>query len=143
MKKDMSDNKYGAWVAKIRDRGTAVRMARECAFAMLFWAVVQAAFSLKYGHSLLVHSVILAGGGFALLRWKSRVAAVVLALYALTNAGITLAANAGIAVEGGKNLALALMIAWTALKAVEAAFRLHGRFALTASQPTSSSAGKS
>ncbi|TCS37231.1 hypothetical protein EDC30_10429 [Paucimonas lemoignei] len=104
-------------------------MARECAFAMLFWAVVQAAFAWKYGPSLFGHAVVLAVGGFCLLRWKSRGAAVALALYALINMSITLAINSGVAIEGGKNLALALMISWTAVKAVEATFRLQGRFA--------------
>jgi hypothetical protein len=127
----MADNKYGAWLARIPDRDTANNMARECAMAMLFWAVVQAAFALKYGPSLLVHAVVLAAGGFWLLRRKCRAAAIALALYALANMGITLAINAGVALEGGKNIALALMIAWTAIKAIEATFRLQGRFAFT------------
>lgn len=139
----MAENKYGAWLAKIADRDTANSMARESALAMLFWAVVQAAFSWKYGSSLLVHSVILAMGGLALLRWKSRAAAVMLALYALTNACLTLAINAGTPLPGGRNIALALMIAWTAFKAVEATFRLQGRFALTPVSPTSFSSGES
>lgn len=125
----MAKNKYGAWLAKIPDHDTANSMARECAIAMLFWAAVQAGFSFKYGYSLLIHAGVLVLGGFWLLRAKHRAAAVVLAIYALINAGITLAIHSGVALEGGKNLALALMIAWTALKAVEATFRLHGRFA--------------
>lgn len=129
----MTDKKFGAWLAKIPDRETASSMARECAIAMLFWAVVQTAFSFKYGPSLLIHALILAVGGLSLLYWKSRVAAAVLLLYALANAGITFAIHAGMPLEGGKNIALVLMIAWTALKAVEATFRLRGRFAFAAS----------
>jgi len=129
----MADKKYGAWLARIGDRDTASSMARECAIAMLFWAAVQAAFSFKYGTSLLIHALILAGGGLCLLRWKSRAAAVALFLYALTNAGITLSINSGMPLEGGKNIALAMMITWTALKAMEATFRLQGRFAFAAS----------
>lgn len=127
------DNKFGAWLTRISDRETAGSMARECAIAMLFWAAVQAAFSFKYGSSLLIHALVLAGAGVWLLRSKSRAAAIVLALYALINAGITLAINAGVPLEGGRNLALALMIAWTAIKAVEAAFRLHGKYAFAVS----------
>lgn len=129
----MADKKFGAWLAKIPDRETASSMARECAIAMLFWAVVQTAFSFKYGPSLLIHALILAVGSLGLLYWKSRVAAAVLLLYALANAGITFAIHAGMPLEGGKNIALVLMIAWTALKAVEATFRLRGRFAFAAS----------
>jgi len=129
----MANNKYGAWMARIGTRAAANSMTRECAIAMLFWAAVQAAFSFKYGNTLLLHAAILGIGGFCLLRWKSRAAAVVLLAYALAAAGITLAINSGIPLVGGKNLALALLVLWTAIKAVEATFRLQGRFALPAS----------
>ncbi len=111
-------------------------MARECGIAMLFWAVVQAAFSFKYGQSLLIHTVILAVGGLCLLRWQSRAAAVGLLLYALAGAGITLAIGSGAKLEGNSNLALALLIFWTALKGVEATFRLRGKFAFAAHPPS-------
>lgn len=137
---EKKEKKYSAWLARIRDRETAFGMARETAIAMLFWAVVQAAFSFKYGPSLVIHALILAVGALWLLRCNSRAAAVALSLYALANAGITLAVKAGVPLEGGRNLALALVIAWTALKAVEATFRLRGRFAFEPESATSAPA---
>jgi len=125
----MAEKKYGAWLARIGSREIAHRMARECAIAMLFWAVVQAAFSFKYGNTLLIHAAVLGLGGAGLLLWKSRIAAIALLVYALTGAGITLAIHSGAQIEGGKNLSLALLVLWTAIKAVEATFRLRGRFA--------------
>jgi hypothetical protein len=132
------EKKTSAWLARIGDRQTAWSMTRECGIAMLFWAVVQAAFSFKYGQLLLIHTIILAVGGFCLLRLQSRAAAVVLLLYALAGTGVTLAINSGAKLEGNSNLALALLIFWTAFKGVEATFRLRGRFAFTA--PASASA---
>lgn len=129
---EKKEKKYGAWLARIGDRQTASSMASECGFAMLFWAVVQAAFSFKYGQSLLIHSVVLALGGFCLLRWQSRAAAVMLLLYALAGAGLTLAIIAGEKLSGNSNLALALLILWTAIKGVEATFRLRGKFVFSA-----------
>lgn len=129
---EKTEKKTSAWLVRIEDRQTAWSLVRECGIAMLFWAVVQAAFSFKYGQSLLIHSVILAVGGFCLLRWQSRAAAVALLLYALAGTGITLAINSGVALEGNSNLALALLIFWTALKSAEATFRLRGRYAFPA-----------
>lgn len=129
---EKTEKKTSAWLVRIGDRQTAWSMTRECGIAMLFWAAVQAAFSFKYGQSLLIHTVILAVGGFFLLRWQSRAAAVVLLLYALAGTGVTLAIHSGAKLEGNSNLALALLIFWTALKGVEASFRLRGRFAFPA-----------
>lgn len=131
----MADKKYSAWLARIDKPETASSMARECAIAMLFWAAVQAAFSFKYGNSLLIHAAILTVGGLCLLRWKSRAAALALLLYALAGAGITLAIRSGVALEGGENLSLALLILWTSVKSVEATFRLQGRFSFAAASP--------
>ena len=136
----MAEKKYGAWLARISNRETAHSMARECAIAMLFWAVVQAAFSFKYGNTLLIHAAVLALGGLGLLLWKSRIAAVALLVYALTGAGITLAIQSGAQIEGGKNISLALLVLWTAIKTVEATFRLRGRFAFTAAAGASAPA---
>lgn len=130
---DKKEKKPNPWMTRIADHATAWRMARECGIAMLFLAAVQAAFSFKYGPSLLLHTVVLAAGGFSLVRWQSRAAAVVLILYALAGAGITVAITSGMPLAGSSNWALALLIFWTALKAVEATFRLQGKFAFTAS----------
>lgn len=105
-------------------------MVRETGFAMLFLALLQIGFSFMYGYSLLAHAAILVAGGIGLLCWRSRAAAVALFFYALVGAGLTLAIKSGIPVEGNKNLSLALIIVWTSIKAIEASFKLQGRFAL-------------
>jgi len=62
------------------------------------------------------------------LRWgHSRVAALLSFSLALLSLGTTIAAKAGLT-EGGKNIWLAVGAAWATAKAVEATFKLHGRF---------------
>jgi hypothetical protein len=62
------------------------------------------------------------------LRWgNSRVAALLSFSMALLSLGTTVAAKAGLT-EGGKNIWLAVGAAWATAKAVEATFKLHGRF---------------
>ena len=62
------------------------------------------------------------------LRWgKSRVAALLSFSLALLSLGTTIAAKAGVT-EGGQNIWLAVGVVWATAKAVEATFKLRGRF---------------
>jgi hypothetical protein len=64
----------------------------------------------------------------AWLRWgRSRTAAVVLLLVARVGLGTTIAAQLNI-IQGGKNVVLALIVFWAAVKAVEATFKVRRRF---------------
>jgi hypothetical protein len=72
--------------------------------------------------------VALYGVCAAWLRWgRSRAAAVILLIAAAVALGTTIGAQLKI-IQGGKNVVLALIVIWTAVKAVEATFKLHGRF---------------
>jgi hypothetical protein len=62
------------------------------------------------------------------LRWGlSRTAAIILLLAATGSLGATIGAQLKIT-QGGQNIVLALIVFWTAVKAVEATFKVHGRF---------------
>jgi hypothetical protein len=64
----------------------------------------------------------------AWLRWgRSRTAAIILLLTATIAVGTTIGAQLKI-IQGGKNIWLALIVFWAAVKAVEATFKLRGRF---------------
>ena len=64
----------------------------------------------------------------AWLRWgRSRAAAIILLIAATVAFGTTIAAQPKI-IQGGKNIVLALIIFWSSVKAVEATFKLRGRF---------------
>ena len=65
------------------------------------------------------------------LRWgNSRVAALLSLSLALLSLGTTIAAKANLT-EGGKNIWLAVGVVWATAKAVEATFKLHGRFKMS------------
>ena len=57
-------------------------------------------------------------------------AALVLLVSAVIGAGVTFASKAGADLGGGNNIFLALIVLWAGIRAVEATFKLHGRFAV-------------
>jgi hypothetical protein len=63
------------------------------------------------------------------MKWKARTAAVLLLLLAGLAAVVTVMNKLGIMAEGGTNIILALIVLWAAVRAVEATFKLHGKFA--------------
>jgi hypothetical protein len=67
--------------------------------------------------------------GLVLMFVKSRIAAVLLLLLSGMSVVITIMNRLGITADGGTNIFLAIIIFWTAIKAMEATFKLHGRFA--------------
>lgn len=84
--------------------------------------------------------VALYAGCAAWLRWgRSRIAAVILLITATVALGTTIATQLKIIQGGGKSVVVALIVFWSAIKAVEATFKLRGRFKPqeTASQPQS------
>ena len=120
-----------SWLSRIKTRQQARSMLREASYAMFFLAAVEAAFAFKYGPVLVLIALLLAFGTFCVLRWQSRTAALFLLALAAGVAIVTLANNAGANLGGGKNIAFALILFWTAIKACEACFRLNGKFALS------------
>jgi hypothetical protein len=61
--------------------------------------------------------------------WKSRTAAVLLLWF--SGLGVSVAImRLGVMLERGANIILALIVLWAAVRAVEATFKLHGKFAV-------------
>ena len=76
-----------------------------------------------------IADVVLYAGGAAWLRWgRSRIAAMILLLTATVALGTTIATHLKIIQGGGKNVVVALIVVWAAIKGVEATFKLRGRF---------------
>ena len=121
------DKKKGSF-SKIENRDEALKMVKDAAMAFFFVAGLQAILSYWIGFDVLVDAAIYAIGGVFLRRFNSRAAAVVLLLLALLGAGVTIANKAGANLGGGNNIILALIILWAGIRAVEATFKLHGRF---------------
>jgi hypothetical protein len=117
------------WLSTIESRDDALKVVRESSSGFFLVAAIQAALSFVVGFSILFDAAVYAIGGFFLRRFKSRVAAVVLLLLAALAAFATLANRFGEKVGGGSNIILAAIVLWTAIRAVEATFKLRGRFA--------------
>ncbi len=122
-----TEKKKGSF-SKIETRDEALKMTKDASMAFFFVAGLQAILSYWVGSGVLIDAAIYAIGGFFLLRFKSRSAAVVLLLLALLSAGVTFANKTGANLGGGNNIILALIILWAGIRSVEATFKLHGRF---------------
>ena len=129
----MAGEKKKGSFSKIENRDEALKMVRDTSAAFFFVAVLQAVLSYWVGYGVLVDAAIYAIGGFFLRRFNSRAAAVVLLLLALISAGVTVANKTGANIGGGNNIILALIILWAGIRAVEATFKLHGRFSTSGS----------
>lgn len=132
--------------SKIESRDDALKVVEEASYAFFLLAAMLAVFSYLIGsQSFFVDAaieVVIGGfflaaiyviGGFFLLRFKSRAAAVTLLLLALGEAVVTLFNLFGHDLGGGRNVVLAAIVVWAAIRAVDATFKLRGRF--SASRP--------
>lgn len=115
--------------SKIASRDDALKVAKDTSSAFFFLAVLQGAFAYWVGLSVMFDAVIYAVGGFFVRRFQSRAAAVVLLVLALVGAVVTFGNRVGANIGGGNNIFLAIIVLWAAVRAVEATFKLHGRFA--------------
>lgn len=128
---EVKEKKKG-WFAKIESRDDALKVVKDTSMGFFFVAALQAALSFLVGFSILFDAVIYAVGGFFLRRYNSRAAAVVLLILAVVGAGVTFANKAGANLGGGNNIFLAFIVLWAAIRAVEATFKLRGRFSAEA-----------
>ncbi len=118
--------------SKIESRDDALKVIKDSSTGFFFVAVLQAALSFWVGFSALFDATVYVVGGFFLRRFNSRAAAIVLLLLATAEAGFTFANKAGANLGGGNNIFFALIILGTAIRAVDATFKLHGRFSVEA-----------
>jgi predicted ferric reductase len=124
----MTDAKKKGLFSKIETRDDALKAVKDTSMGFFVVAALQAALSFLVGFSVLVDAALYVIGGFFVRRFHSRVAAVALLLLALVAAGVTVANKLGENLGGGNNILLAVIVLWAAVRAVEATFKLHGRF---------------
>ena len=135
----MAEQKKKGWFSKIESRADALKVVKDTSTGFFVVAALQAALSFLVGFSVLFDAVVYVVGGFFLRRFNSRIAAVVLLVLALFGAGVTVANKLGENLGGGNNIFLALIVLWAAVRAVEATFKLHGKYSAetSPSQPPS------
>lgn len=118
-----------AWYTPISTRSDALKVVKDSSAAFFVLAAIQGGLGLLVGGLLWIDALVYAIAAFFLRRNNSRIAAAVLLLVALMAAGTTVGNRLGLALGGGTNVFLALIALAAGIKAVEATWKLHGRFA--------------
>jgi hypothetical protein len=115
--------------SSIESRDDALKLVKDTSSAFFLLALLQAVLAPWLGLFLLLRAVLYAAGGFLVRRFHSRGAA--FAMLLLASVGVIAAVSNlfGAKLGGGRNVLLALVLLWAAVRAVEATFKLHGRFA--------------
>jgi hypothetical protein len=129
---DVAEAKKKGMFSKIDSREDALKVVKSSSTAFFVVAALQVAFSFVIGYSVLIDAAIYVICGFFLRRFCSRAAAVILLLVAILAVGVTFANKMGEDLGGGNNIILSLIVLWAAIRAVEATFKLRGRFAVQA-----------
>ena len=120
--------KKSAMFAKIQSREDALKLAKECGNGFFVVAVIQGGIGLFIAPSMLFDGLLFAVCGYFVGFKQSRIAAVVALILSGFAVVVTFLNRIGQDLGGGKNIVLALIIAFCAVRAVEATFKLHGRF---------------
>lgn len=113
----------------ITSRDGALKTIKEAAIGLLVLAGIQTVIFAFVMRSGLIDTFLLAVLALLLLWLKSRIIAILVLVYSIVEGFATLLSFAGVENLGGKNIWLAALIVWTAIKAVDATFKLHGKYA--------------
>jgi uncharacterized YccA/Bax inhibitor family protein len=114
--------------AGIDTREKAEQTVREAAKGFFIVAALQGGIGIFMAPAMLIDAALFAVLGGILLKWKSRTAAVLLLILSGMSFVVTILNRMGVMAEGGTNILLALIVTWVAVRAVEATFKLRGRF---------------
>jgi hypothetical protein len=115
--------------APIVSREGALKTIKDSAIALLVLAAIQSVIFAFIARRGLIDTFLMAVLALLLLWLKSRIVAILLLIYSLLEGLATLLSFAGVENMGGKNIWLAAVIVWASINAVEATFKLHGKFA--------------
>jgi hypothetical protein len=124
----MSTPKRNQFFAKIASRDDALSVVKQSAYGFWVVAAIQGGLGVFIAPSMLFDAACYAVLAAVLLRWRSRVAAILLLLLSGTALTVTVLNKMGVMQQGGTNIILAVIIAYTAIRAVEATLKIHGRF---------------
>ena len=115
--------------AKIENRDDALKTIKYTSIVSLVVAGIQVAIVVFLDPSFPNHASFYAIFALILMKWKSRTAAVLLLWISGLAVSVTIM-RLGVMLERGANIILALIVLWAAVRAVEATFKLHGKFAV-------------
>ena len=126
------EKKTIALFLKINSRESALKVVRDTSLAFFFLAALQVAVSFLLGFGLLFDAIVYAICAFCIRRFNSRAASIIVLIFATVALGVTIANKFGGQLGGGNNIILGIIIFWSAIRAVEATFKLRGRFSAKA-----------
>ena len=113
---------------KIESRSDALKTIKDCAMGFFVVAVIQGGLGYFIAPSLIIDAVLYVVLAGIMLKWNSRIAAVLLFVMACFAAYMTVMNRLGMASEGGNNIILAVIIFWVAIRSVEATFKINGKY---------------
>jgi hypothetical protein len=125
----MSTDNKKSWLSNIKCREDALKVIKQS--SMLFYVLAglnMVLFFIIGWISILFVAVILALGGFFLRKFYSRIAAVIMLLFALFSLGVAIA-NTVSSGSGGIRIIIVMVMLLSAVRAVDAVFILRGRYA--------------
>ncbi len=119
--------KKNAWYGKIETKEEALKVIKDSSYGFFFVAVLQAVIGFALGMNLWLDAILYLIFGAILLKFKSRVAAILLLL--LTSGALIMTFINKINPDpssgtGGTNLFLAVIMIWASVRAIQATFGL-------------------
>jgi hypothetical protein len=131
-KSDFTVKEY--WFSKIKSKKLATKLIRDgsSAFFVIAGIILVVGYFIsnknyETGVIYMMISVVYAILAGVLLKWKSRIAAVLLSIMTF-DALIATFSNRFGGGDGGKNIFLALVVFWLTVRLVKATFKLQGKF---------------
>jgi ABC-type sugar transport system permease subunit len=109
---------------KIETRADALRTIKDACRAFLVVAAIQFVIGVFLAPSMIIDGLVFAALAFILMKWKSKIAAVILLLFSTGVVVVTVLNLLGITSEGGSNVILALIVLIVSIRATEATFKL-------------------
>jgi hypothetical protein len=120
--------KKSGMFAKIGSREDALKTVKDTSIVFFAIAALQVVLGFFIAPTIILDAILLGVLAGILLKWNSRVSAVLLLLLGSGALVMTVLNIAGVTDAGGTNIILALIIVWAAIRAVEATFKLQGKF---------------
>jgi hypothetical protein len=127
-KMETEDKKKFSLLKWIDNREEALKTIKESSYVFLFIAILNGVTGFFISPLLIGYAILFSILAMLLLWLKSRIIAVALLLVSGSSLVMTLLRNFNSTKAGGPSIILAIIVFWISIKALEATFKLHGKF---------------
>jgi hypothetical protein len=127
-KKDEALEIISGFFKWIEDEDEALSIIMKSSYGVLIIAFLNGLIGSLTLPAVVPDAIFLLISGVLLLWLKSRIVAVLLLLFGIASLVVTLLNIAGYTQIVGTNIIFTIIIFWLSIKAVEATFKLHGKF---------------